>query len=432
MVKKDNIFALATPNGKSAIALFRISGPKSHNIIKSISSNKKTKTNKVELNYILDKNKLPIDQTLTTYFNSPKSFTGENMVEISCHGGAATINKITKKLLEKGMRVAEPGEFTRRAFENNKLDLIKVEALSDLINANTEKQRELALRNLRGELSSLVLEISKKIQKLLANVEAIIDFSDEDLPKGIEKEIKEQKKNIIDAIEKIINRSKNAKAIRSGFLVSVVGKPNTGKSSFVNFISGRDVSIVTKTPGTTTDLVESTLDIKGYQVTFIDTAGIRKHRNKIEKIGISKTIETTKNVDLNIIFLEKNEKELYKNIKNKIFVRSKFDIRKNKKSVKDVINISSMSGYGINKTLKKTITTIFPNNSRENPIISRERQLSKLQNCLDMIKVVDFNKNIDMVAADIRQSLKQIEGMYYNLDIEQLLDLIFNDFCIGK
>tara|TARA_Y100000590_G_scaffold447729_1_gene583403 strand:- start:3907 stop:5205 length:1299 start_codon:yes stop_codon:yes gene_type:complete len=432
MVKKDNIFALATPNGKSAIALFRISGPRSHNIIKSISSNKKIKTNKVELNYILDKNKLPIDQTLTTYFNSPKSFTGENMVEISCHGGAAIINKITKKLLEKGMRVAEPGEFTRRAFENNKLDLIKVEALSDLINANTEKQRELALKNLRGELSGLVLEISKKIQKLLANVEAIIDFSDEDLPKGIEKEIKEQKKNIIDDIEKIINRSKNAKAIRSGFLVSVIGKPNTGKSSFVNFISGRDVSIVTKTPGTTTDLIESVLDIKGYQVTFIDTAGIRKYRNKIEKIGISKTIETTKKVDLNIIFLEKNEKELYKKIKNKIFVRSKFDIRKNKKSTKDVINISSRSGYGINKTLKKTITTIFPNNSRENPIISRERQLSKLQNCLETIKVVDFNKNIDMIAADIRQSLKQIEGMYYNLDIEQLLDLIFNDFCIGK
>ena len=432
MGKKDTIFALSTPGGKSAIAVFRVSGSLSHKLVRSISSNKKHQTNKAELNYILDEKKTPIDQTLTTYFSSPKSFTGENMVEISCHGGLATINKASKELLKTGMRMAEPGEFTRRALENNKLDLIKVEALADLINANTEKQRELALRNLKGELSNYSFETSNKIKKLLANVEAIIDFADEDLPRDLKKKIIEQKENIIKSIEEVIERSKIAHSIRSGFLVSIIGKPNTGKSSFINHVSGREVSIVTKIPGTTTDLVESLVEIDGYQVRFIDTAGLRKHKNKIEKIGIKKTIETSQKADLNIVFLKNNEKKIYLKTKNKLFVRSKYDIRKNKNNLSGVINISSKSGYGIKKTLKETIKKLVPNNTSENPIISRERQLTKLKNCLKALKMVNFNKNIDMVAADIRVSLKEIEGVYHNFDVEQLLDIIFNDFCIGK
>jgi len=432
MNPKDTIFALSTPGGKSAIAVFRISGLKSHKIIKKISSNKKKTINKVLLNCILDNNNSPIDQTLTTYFKSPKSFTGEDMVEISCHGSYAVIKKISKELIKKGLRIAEPGEFTRRALENDKLDLTKVEALSDLINANTEKQRELAFNNLEGNLTDYSLNLLKKLKKILANVEAIIDFVDEDLPINIKNNIKEQKENIIKSIEKTIQNSSIANSIRNGFIISVIGKPNTGKSLFVNHISGRDVSIVTSIPGTTTDLIESLVEIKGYQLRFIDTAGIRKHKNSIEKIGIMKTLEASKKSDLNVIFLKNNEKKQYINIKNKIFVRSKYDLRDHPLKDKKIANISSKTGYGISKLLNKIINILIKNNLNEVPIISRERQLLKVKKCLNHLKSFNLEKNIDMAADDIRSAIKEIEEIYHKFDIEQILDIIFNDFCIGK
>ena len=432
MDPKDTIFALSTPKGKSAIAVFRVSGSKSHKIIKKISSNKKIITNNMRLNYILDDNRQPIDQTLTTYFKSPNSYTGEDAVEISCHGSLAVIKRITKELVKNHIRIAEPGEFTRRALENDKLDLTKVEALADLINANTEKQRELAFKNLEGTLSNYSLDLSNKLKQLLANIEAIIDFVDEELPSNIRKKIKEQNKNIIKSIEKTIKTSTLANSIRNGFVVSVIGKPNTGKSLFVNHVSGRDVSIVTNIPGTTTDLIESVLEIKGYQLIFIDTAGIRKHKNSIEKIGIIKTLESSKKSDINLVFLNNKEKNHYRSIKNKIFVKSKQDLRKSKTEDKEIINISSKTGYGVNKLLNKIINILLSNNKNELPIISRERQLIKIKKCLNHLKSFNLKKNVDMAADDIRSAIKEIEEIYHKFDIEQILDIIFNDFCIGK
>jgi len=432
MGPKDTIFALSTPRGKSAIAVFRISGLKSHKIIKKISSNKKIIINKACLNYILDKKKQRIDQTLTTFFKSPKSFTGENMVEISCHGGLAVIKKMTEELVKNDIRIAEPGEFTRRALENDKLDITKVEALGDLINANTEKQRQLAFRNLEGDLVNYSQSLSKKLKKILASIEALIDFADEELPTNIRKNIEEQNKNIIKSIERTIRISALAKSIRRGFVVSVLGKPNTGKSMFVNYISGRDVSIVTNIPGTTTDLVESLIEAKGYQLRFIDTAGIRAHKNPIEKIGIMKTIESSKKSDINLVFLKNNEKKQYSKINNKIFVKSKQDIRKTTLKDKETLYISSKTGYGINKLLNKIINSLLLENIGEMPILSRERQLLKIKKCLKHLKSFGFNKNIDMAADDIRSAIKEIEEIYYKFDIEQILDIIFNDFCIGK
>ena len=354
------------------------------------------------------------------------------MVEISCHGSHAVIKKISKELIKNTLRIAEPGEFTRRALENDKLDLTKVEALADLINANTEKQRELAISNLEGTLSNYSLNLLIKLKKLLANVEAIIDFVDEDLPINIRNNIIEQNKNIIQSIEKTIKASAFADSIRNGFIISVIGKPNTGKSLFVNQISGRDVSIVTNIPGTTTDLIESLVEIKGYQLRFIDTAGIRKYKNSIEKIGIMKTLEFTKKSDLNIIFLKNNEKKQYKNIKNKIFVKSKQDLRNYLLNNKEITNISSKTGYGINKLLNKIINILISKNQSEIPIISRERQLSKVKKCLNHLKSFNLEKNIDMAADDIRSAIKETEEIYHKFDIEQVLDIIFNDFCIGK
>ncbi len=427
IASKETIFALATQRGKSGIAVFRVSGKGSHTIIKSISSKKKFKTNFATLNDLLD-GKGIIDQTLTTFFKSPKSYTGEDMVEISCHGSISVINKITKTLLKKQIRLAEPGEFTKRALMNDKLSVLEAETINDLVNAETENQRKTAIGNLSGNLDKLVNEISNKQKKLLADIEAIIDFADEDLPKDIYKNIREQNKNIYKQIENIIKRSALSRQIHNGFKITIIGKPNTGKSSFINYINNKEVSIVTNIPGTTTDLVSSTLDIKGDKYTFIDTAGIRKYKNLIEKIGIERSLESAEKSDLNIVFLKNNEKKNYSKIKSKIYVKSKYD--KNKKKISGVYSISSVSGYGI-EPLIKTISSKLRKKPISEPVFSRERHLESLKKSLVLLKSLDL-KEIDIAAENVKRSIMYIDGINQKIDIEKILDIIFSDFCIGK
>ncbi|MDC3112318.1 tRNA uridine-5-carboxymethylaminomethyl(34) synthesis GTPase MnmE [Pelagibacteraceae bacterium] len=424
---KEIIFALATQRGKSGIAVFRISGEGSHKLIKSISSKKKFKTNFATLNNLLD-GKNVVDQTLTTFFKSPKSYTGEDMVEISCHGSISVINKITKTLLKKRIRLAEPGEFTKRALMNDKLSVLEAETINDLVNAETENQRKIAIGNLSGSLDKFINEISNKLKKLLADIEAIIDFSDEDLPNETYKNIKEQNKNIYNKIENVLKKSSLSRQIYSGFTITIIGKPNTGKSSFINYINNKDVSIVTNIPGTTTDLVKSTLDIQGDKYTFIDTAGIRKYKNIIEKIGIERSLESAEKSDLNIVFLKNNEKKNYCKIKSKIFVKSKYDT--NRKKINGVHSISSVSGYGI-ENLIKTISNKLKKKPISGPIFSRERHLETLNKSLLLLKSLDL-KEIDISAENVRRSIMYIDGINQKFDIEKILDIIFSDFCIGK
>ncbi len=424
---KEIIFALATQRGKSGIAVFRVSGKGSHKLIKSISSKKKFKTNFASLNNIMDGKNI-VDQTLTTFFKSPKSYTGEDMVEISCHGSISVINKITKTLLKKQIRLAEPGEFTKRALMNDKLSVLEAETINDLVNAETENQRKIAIGNLSGNLDKLVNEISNKLKKLLADIEAIIDFADEDLPKEIYKSIIEQNKNTYQQIENIIKKSSLSRKIHSGFKITIIGKPNTGKSSFINYINNKEVSIVTNIPGTTTDLVSSTLDIRGDKYTFIDTAGIRKYNNLIEKIGIERSLESAEKSDLNIVFLKNNEKKNYTKIKSKIFVKSKYDT--NKKKISGVQNISSVSGYGI-ENLIKSISSKIKKKPIYGPTFSRERHIESLKKSSVLLKDLDL-KEIDIAAENVRRSIMYIDGINQKFDIEKILDIIFSDFCIGK
>ncbi len=423
----STIFALATQRGKSGIAVFRISGRDSHKAIKSISSKKKFGTKVSSLNNILD-GKHIIDQTLTTFFKSPKSYTGEDMVEISCHGSISVINKITKTILKKNIRLAEPGEFTKRALINNKLTVLEAETINDLVNAETENQRKIAVGNLKGNLDKFINDISKKLKKLLADVEAIIDFADEDLPNEIYKKIKEQNKNICINIHDVIRKSSISKQISDGFKITIIGKPNTGKSSFINYINNKEVSIVTNIPGTTTDLVTSSLDIGGDKYIFVDTAGIRKYKNLIEKIGIEKSLESAKKSDLTVVFLKNNEKNNYKNIKSKIFVKSKYDI--NKKKFKDVYNISTVTGYGV-EALIKNISKKLKKAPVTGAVFSRERHIEGLKNSLFLLKKINL-KEIDIASENIRRSIMYIDGINQKIDIEKILDIIFNDFCIGK
>ncbi len=424
----DKIFALATKKSKSAIALFRLSGSTSIKSITKIINKKTIKEKTPTVCYILNKNKEIIDQVIITVFKKPKSYTGEEMVEISCHGSVAIINKINETLIANNFRTAEPGEFTKRALLNDKLTVLEAESINDIVNAETENQRRIAIKNFTGGLEEFVENISTKTMKLLADVEAIIDFVDEELPKDLYKKIKEQKKNIVNLLEKTIEQSLLSKEIFSGYTITLIGKPNTGKSSFINYINNKEISIVTNIPGTTTDLVTSILDINGNKYTFIDTAGIRKYRNLIEKIGIEKSLKSAKKSDLNIIFLKNKEKNSYKSIKNKIFVKSKFDI--NKIKIKGIHNISSKSGYGVKNLLNK-ISKKLENNVIEDTIFSRERHVNSLKKALISLKKTNF-KEIDISAENIRNSLTSIRGINQKFDIEEILDIIFSDFCIGK
>ena len=427
----DTIYALSSPPGKSAIAIIRVSGSAVLKIIKKLFPvSKKITPNKTNL-FLLKHKKKPIDQIVLIYFKQPKSYTGENMIEINCHGGPVVINKISLILEGFGARLAEPGEFTKRALLNNKIDLVKTESIADLINSETEKQMSLAIKNLTGGLSTFTKKINKELSNILANTEAIIDFSDEDLPKNILKSIKEQNKNIIKQIKKELVNSEISRPIREGFRVSVIGKPNTGKSSFVNYVSKKNVSIVTNIPGTTTDAITSSLEIDGYKFTFIDTAGIRRHRNKIEELGIKKTNEIITSSDLNLVFLEKNETNKYKNIKNKLFVRSKLDKKRKKTKEKNIYNISSFSGAGVKLLLKKTKDVLLKNNKSE-PILSRERHILIMKDVLKTLDSIDFSENLDILAYKYRIALNQSLEINQKFDIEDILGIIFNDFCIGK
>ncbi len=426
----DTIYALSTPQGKSAIAIIRISGKKALKVIRKIAKIKKIISNKTNLLFLKNKNTI-IDQALVIYFKSPNSFTGEDVVEIYCHGGFAVIDKISKTLENNDVRLAEPGEFTKRALINDKIDLVKTESISDIINAETEKQRVLAIKNLSGGLSEFTTKINKKISSNLANIEALIDFSDEDLPSNVLKKIKEQNKNIIKEIAKELKIAEKSKPIREGVKIGIIGKPNTGKSSFINYISNKEVSIVTNIPGTTTDSVTSSIDIKGVKFTFFDTAGLRKHKNKIEEIGIKKTKQIIEKSDLNIVFLKSGENNNYKDVSNKVFVRSKSDIRKINKIKESNFNISSKTGSGISQLLAEIYKKTVQKNI-ETPVLSRERHINIMKKILTILNSIDFKSNLDIISFEYREALNLSFEINQKFDIEKILDIIFKDFCIGK
>ena len=432
--EKPTIFALSTAFGKAAIATIRISGRLSYKAVESISNNMPKKPNTANFNEIINGEEGVIDQTITTFFKSPKSFTGEDMVEISSHGSVAVIKNILKMLSQiKGLKFATPGEFTRRAFENNKLDLTQVEAIADIVDAETEMQRKQAISHLSGTFFKTTKEIFEKLKKILANIEAVIDFSEEDLPNNLNLEIKEQIKNIINTINNMLKSSSAGISIRNGFLITILGKTNAGKSSFINNVSGRDVAIVTNQPGTTRDLIESVVDIGGYPIKFVDTAGLRDSSDLVEKIGVKKAISTSEEADINIVFIQKNTDILdFKKIKKTIFVKSKQDIGGGPFNDNGFYNISSKNNYGISDLLEIILKKISVTGPKEDMAISRERHANCLRDTLYHLKNSQINKNTDIFAEDIRQSVKSMSNLFGGVDIEDILDIIFSDFCIGK
>ncbi len=439
-----NIYALSSGRGPSGIAIIRLSGKDTIKTAKLIS--KKKDLNTKEVNFCKFYNPADnslIDEGLLLLFPAPNSFTGDNLVEFHIHGSNAVITYFLKVLSEQpNCRLAEPGEFTKIAFQNNKIDLLEAESIGDLINSETELQRQQAIKIVQGNASNYYNNLREKLVKSLAYIEAQIDFAEDDLPDSVLKEVKKTIKEVHNEIKKILDNNKVGEKIRDGFRVAIIGEVNAGKSSLLNLLSKREVAIVSEEEGTTRDVIETYLNIDGYPVILADTAGIREAKSEVEKKGIILALNRSKDADLNLIVIDNSSKQLDKNIQslineNCIIVLNKSDINnKLKHDFKDAILVSVKENKNIDKLIKKIKEKLSSKFLiSQNILITRERHRSKLNECLkeiDNFLKKDQKKDIEMAAEDLRLATRHLGGIVGKVDVEEILGSIFKDFCIGK
>ena len=441
------IFALSSGPGISGVAVIRISGSEASNVIKSLTGKKIPEPRMATLRKINNINTSElIDEGIIIWFPGPESYTGEDIAEIHIHGGTAVILAVQNEISKiKNCRFAEPGEFTKLAFQNGKINLLKAESIADLISAETEIQRLQAVNIMQGQSSQKFNELREKLLKLLSYVEAKIDFPEEDLPEDDLKKIKKDSTNVLNEIEKILDDQKVGEIIREGFKIAIVGPTNAGKSSLLNNLSNREVAIVSEIAGTTRDVIEAHLNIDGYPVIISDTAGIRNSKDEIEKKGIKLSLDKAENADLKLVVVDAKSidlsgffNDLLKN--DAILVVNKSDLLKGKlnKEVSkfDHVLISLKENLNIDKLIFK-IKNNLKNKfiSQEDILITRERHrqhliqsVEHLRNFIDKNKKKDFDK----AAEDLRLATRHLGMIVGKVDVEEILGSIFNDFCIGK
>jgi tRNA modification GTPase len=384
-----------------------------------------------------------IDEGLLLLFISPNSFTGDDLAEFHVHGSNAVITQFLKVLSEQpNCRLAEPGEFTKMAFQNNKIDLIEAESIGDLIHSETEIQRQQAIKLVQGNASNYYNSLRDKLVKALAFIEAQIDFAEDDLPDNMLKEVQSTIKEVHDDIKKILNDNKIGEKIRDGFKVAIVGEVNAGKSSLLNLLSKRDVAIVSEEEGTTRDVIETYLNIDGYPVILADTAGIREAKNEVEKKGISLALNKFKSADLNLIVIDNSSKQLDIKIKSLINENSIVVLNKSDKvntptyNFKDAVLVSVKKNENIDQLVIKIKDKLSSNFILSNNIlVTRERHRTKLIECskeIDNFLKKDQKENIEMAAEDLRLATRHLGGIVGKVDVEEILESIFKDFCIGK
>ena len=441
------IYALSTGSGISGVAIIRISGPDTKDVIKKLTSSNLPKPRLATIKKFnkINTNEL-IDEGILLWFPGPQSYTGEDMAELHVHGSRAVIEAIHTSISKiENCRLAEPGEFTKIAFQNEKINLLKAESISDLISSETEIQRQQAIKIMSGKSSDKFNLIRKKLLKILTNVEAKIDFPEDDLPKDVIKNIKIDSKNIREKIEKILNDQKVGERIREGFKIAIVGPANVGKSSLLNYLSKRDVAIVSEIAGTTRDVIEAHLNIDGYPVIVSDTAGIRDSKNEIEEKGIKLALKRAEDADLNIIILEPKSVD-FTNFWNDlvdekgIIVVNKSDlgIEKLDEKIKkyDPIIISIKEEKNLDKlisSIKEKLKNKFI--ASEDTLITRQRHRENLDQCLFHLKKFEEKneqKDFDKAAEDIRLATRHLGVIVGKVDVEEILGSIFSDFCIGK
>jgi tRNA modification GTPase len=431
----DTIFSSATGNFKSAIKIIRVSGEKSKTI-PDIFFYKQTNPKEASVRKLYDKDQNLIDKAIVIYFPGPKTATGEDLYEIHIHGSLI----IEKKLYEilnnqRDFRIAEPGEFTKRAFLNGIIDLTQAEGLNDLINSETEEQLKLSTSQYEGKLSNKLNFWRSEIVFLLSKLEALIDFSDEELPSDLENIFLEKVSYLLKEMKSSVKESFYGERLRDGFIVTIIGRPNVGKSSLINCLSNKKIAIVTNEPGTTRDVLEVMLDFSGYPVFLIDTAGIRESESKIEKIGIKKALNKAKKSDVVLILSDTCDfisPELTKNQK-KIFVQTKSDLKKEIRE--DAHQISVKQNIGINELIEKIVSYFISLSPRESVYLTRLRHVDGVKNAivaLDRLNKISLNNNAELVAEELRVAAISIGSITKIIDVEEVLDDIFNSFCIGK
>ena len=441
------IYALSTGPGISGIAVIRVSGKATIKVIKKLTGSKLPKPRLATLKKF-NKNggKEMIDQGVLIWFPAPNSYTGEDLAEFHTHGSRAVINAMHSAISKvKNCRLAEPGEFTKRAFQNGRINLMKAESIADLISSETEIQRKQALKIMSGKTANKFNSWREKLLKVLSNVEAKIDFSEDDLPKNIIKKIQKISNEILLEIKKTLNDQNVGEIIREGFKIAIVGPPNSGKSSLINYLSKKDLAIVSKTAGTTRDVIETHLNLDGFPVIVSDTAGIRKSINEIEKQGIKIAIRRAEDADLKLVIVSAKNVDfttVLKDLlaKNAILVLNKSDLL-NKKFVNKFkkynhVLISIKNELNLNKLIIKIKNKLKSKFAKsEDILITRERHRQNLISCvhhLEMFKKKNFPHDLDKGAEDLRQATRHLGMIVGKVDVEELLGSIFNDFCIGK
>ena len=441
------IYALSTGPGVSGVAIIRISGPEVSKVIEKLTGKKTPPARIATLRKINNTNTSElIDEGIIIWFPGPESYTGEDMAELHVHGGKAVVLAVQEAISNiENCRLAEPGEFTKLAFQNGKINLLKAESIADLISAETEIQRKQAIKIMNGNSSKKFNELREKLLKILSFVEAKIDFPDEDLPDENIKKIKKNCNDVLIEIKKILEDQKVGEIIREGFKIAIVGPTNAGKSSLLNNLSNREVAIVSEIAGTTRDVVETHLNIDGYPVIISDTAGIRDSKDEIEKKGIKLSLNKAKNADLKLVVVDAKNIDLSEFLndllkKDAILVVNKSDLLKGELdpkinkfnhvliSLKDNSNIDKLITKIKNNLKNKFIT-------EEDILITRERHRQHLKQCEDHLKFFlkkNDIKDFDKGAEDLRLATRHLGMIVGKVDVEEILGSIFKDFCIGK
>ena len=430
----DIIFALASAKGRAGVSVIRVSGKNSIFSIEKLLKNTLPVDNKC-LRKIYDADDNIIDEVLILTFKEKASFTGDETVEIHCHGSTAVVTYILQTLSNiKNFRIADPGELTRRALENGNLDLTQVEGLADLIESETEAQRRLAIRSMDGALSSKVQEWRKDLIRAVSLIEATIDFADEDIPTDVTPEVLGLINKTQSDIKSEIKGSFAAERIREGFEIAIVGPPNIGKSTLLNALAGRDAAITSDMAGTTRDVIEVKMDISGFAVTLLDTAGIRETTDKIEQIGVDRAKLRAKNADLRLFITHSGEpNDLKLNPEeNDIVVIGKSDLL----NKSDILAISGKSGEGLDSLLKE-ISDKLSRLSIGAQTATRERHrisMIKAQRFLDAGKLlIEDNLELsELASSELHQGIQTLSSLIGSVGVEDLLDEIFSSFCLGK
>jgi tRNA modification GTPase len=428
MTIQHTIVALATPAGRSGVAIIRVSGIQAFDAVKILAPNLEKSPRKALLQTLVCPHTSEmIDRALVLYFPAPNSFTGEDVVELHVHGSRAVIQAILAFLSEiDGVRLAEAGEFTRRAFTNGKLDLLEVEALADLIDAETERQRIQALKQLSGNTSKHYQDLRQSVVQALALIEAHIDFPDEDIPQETLAHVGGALRKITGDIETLMADNSAGERIREGFTVVIMGAPNVGKSTLLNALAKRDVAIVSDIAGTTRDMLEVHMDIGGYPVTLIDTAGIREKAESIEAIGIERALKRAENADIVLWLMDSPCPPPHPDA---LPVFTKADLRAHNEGL---LAISAHTGEGLESLINAIKQRIDAISGRSSVLITRARHRQHLALALQCLYKAQSPLPLELRCEELRLAAREIGKITGKIAVDELLDVVFSTFCIGK